>query len=103
MIQKLTKIKSDDRVVNLIQDQTNSTINDILDSQIIDSVLLTSVSLVTGDNTVSHKLGRKLVGWFIVRQRSAGTVYDKQDSNSLSESNLILNSSANMTVDIYVF
>jgi hypothetical protein len=103
MIQKITKIQSDDRVVNLIQDQTNSTINDILESQIIDSVLLENVSLTTGDNTVSHKLGRKLIGWIIVRQRSAGTVYDKQDTNQLNDKTLLLTASANMTVDLHVF
>ena len=105
MISKLTKIKSDDRVLNQFQDEVTSTVNDIIDSQIIDSVLLKSVSLALGDNIVNHKLGRELVGWFITRQRKTTTtyIYDTQDTNTIKDKTLNLNASQACVVDIYVF
>lgn len=65
--------------------------------------VLKSVSLLTGTNTINHKLGRKLQGWKVVRQRAAASLYDNQDSNQKPELTLILIASANVTVDLEVF
>ena len=65
--------------------------------------LLTNQGLVDGDNTINHKLGRNLVGWIITRQRSAGTIYDTQDTNPTPSMTLTLNCTGSPIVDIYVF
>lgn len=65
--------------------------------------LLTNQGLGTGDNTINHGLGRTLVGWIIVRQRAAASIYDTQDTNPSPTKTLTLNSSAGVTVDIYCF
>lgn len=65
--------------------------------------LLTSQVLTAGANTINHGLGRTLVGWIITRQRAASTIYDTQDTNTTPKMTLNLNSSAAVTVDIYVF
>jgi hypothetical protein len=65
--------------------------------------ILPSVNLAVGLNKISHKLGRKLQGWFIVRQRASATIYDTQDVNKTPDINLYLNSSSIATVDIFVF
>lgn len=67
------------------------------------SNILKSVSLNNGTTVINHLLGRKLQGWKIVRQRSAASVYDSQDSNLMQDKTLVLISSAAAIVDIEVF
>lgn len=67
------------------------------------SVILSKLSLTTGDNVIPHTLNRALVGWKIVRQRASATFYDKQDDNAAPTINLVLNASANVVVDLEVF
>lgn len=71
---------------------------------LIDGVLLTNISVPTGSTIqVSHKLGRELIGWLVVRNRSQATVWDSQDANVFKQKTLALNSSANTVVDLWVF
>mgnify|MGYP001481484389 CR=1 FL=1 len=65
--------------------------------------VLQGVQLSSGLNQVNHLLGRKLQGWFIVRQRSAATFFDSQDSNPQPQLTLALNASASVSVDLGVF
>lgn len=89
--------------LSLMQTNWASKINPIISNPISNGILLKEQSLTTGSNTINHKLGRKLQGWFIVRQRAAASVYDTQDSNSLPNLTLTLTSSVNVIVDLYVF
>ena len=88
---------------DLAQTQWATEINPVLQNPITAGVLLKNITLATGTNTINHKLGRNLQGWFIVRQRAAGTVYDTQDTNKFPALTLTLQSSANISVDLYVF
>jgi hypothetical protein len=67
------------------------------------STILPKLSLVTGDNIIPHTLNRALIGWSVVRQRSAATFYDKQDDNRTPAINLVLNASADVVIDLEVF
>lgn len=78
-------------------------INPVLQIPLNSGMILQNVSLVSGSNTINHKLGKKLQGWFIVRQRAAAEVYDLQDSNLYPELTLILNSNASVNVNLFVF
>lgn len=78
-------------------------LNPVIDLPINKGLVLQSQRLVSGANIIDHKLGRKLQGWFIVRQRAAGTFYDTQDTNSQPQLTLQLTSSTAVTVDIFVF
>lgn len=66
-------------------------------------LILKEVQLVTGSNLVNHRLSRNLQGWFIIRQRGPASVYDTQDTNQQSTLTLSLVSSANVSVDLFVF
>jgi len=94
---------SEMREMTQMQTQWAQSINPVLDLPINNGTILTSITLAVGSNTVNHLLGRKLRGWFIVRQRSAATVYDTQDSNTTPKLTLLLTSSAIVVVDIFVF
>jgi hypothetical protein len=96
-------IQSSDQAANLQQSYTSTAISNLGSSPIVDGSILPSIALKSGSNSVSHKLGRKLNGWLIVRQRAAATVYDNQDNNQTPAQTLTLQASADVTVDLYVF
>lgn len=100
---KLQRIQTGDRVLNMIQDNVSNILDPYSSKEILQGQLLQNVSLSSGTNNIPHKLERALIGWFIVRQRAAGTVYDTQDTNSVPNLFLRLIASADMSVDIYVF
>lgn len=95
-------IYTNDRAVNQSNLNTQKAISNISNSGLNGSIL-TSISLASGSNQIAHKLGKSLSGWYIVRQRSAATFYDTQDSGSQKNIFLYINASAACTVDIYVF
>lgn len=67
-------------------------------------VFLVNVSLKAGiDNVINHKLGRKLTGWKITRQRQSAIIYDNQDSNQKPDLTLILLTNADVSIDLEVF
>lgn len=99
----LNKLNTQDELQNRIQDNTKKAVNQLSSNSLTSGNTLTSIALTAGDNTINHKLGKALTGWFIVRLRGASTIYDKQDSNKTPEQTLVLNSSAGVTVDLYVF
>ena len=87
----------------MMQVKWASILNPLLGNPANNASILKNVSLKTGSNTVNTLLGRPLQGWSIVRQRSAASIYDNQDSNQSPELTLILVSSADVSVDIMVF
>jgi len=104
-------VQSEDRVLNMVQDNISKVLNPVLKNPILDGQILTKISLVVGLNVIPHGLGRTLVGWYFVRVRF-GTyqqnyvwngVYDLQDSNPTPQLNLQLMSVAPVVVDIAVF
>lgn len=102
-IKAISKVQTDNREVNQLQSNMLSQVNSLSQNAISNGTILSNIALKTGDNDVNTKLGRKLIGWIIIRQRSAATFYDKQDTNKNPDKTLVLNSSADVTVDIYVF
>lgn len=99
----LPKFFTVDKSLSLLQTQWASQIDPVLLQPLNSGLILPNVSLVTGSNTINHRLGRDLQGWFVVRQRSAASIYDTQDSNQLPAKTLLLTASAGVVVDLFVF
>ena len=78
-------------------------LNPIVSNPANNSLILKDIALVSGDNTINHKLGRKLQGYIIVGINAAATIYDKQATNQMPQLTLVLNSSAPATAQILVF
>ena len=89
--------------LELMQTTWAQQLNPIIANPVLQNNILKNISLSAGDNVINHKLGRKLQGWRFTRVRAAATTYDKQDSNKTPELTLVLNSSADVVVDIEVF
>lgn len=102
-MQSIPKVQTDNREVNQLQSNILTYLNTMGQNALLSGITLQNISLVSGDNTINTKLNRKLQGWFIVRQRGAAQIYDKQDSNKTPNSTLVLNASAAVSVDIFVF
>ena len=93
-----------DKETSKLQDNIDVYLNQLTNIPLLDGVLLRDVVLSTGSVTkVDHKLGRKLIGWMITRQRASSIIWDTQDTNNNKNTTLDLNCSADVTIDIWVF
>lgn len=99
----LPSYNTTDTTLSLMQSGWASLLNPLLSNPVNNGLLLKKVLIKSGSNSISHKLGRKLQGWIIVRKRSSADIYDTQDANTMPELTLALHSSADVDVDIYVF
>lgn len=92
-----------DAIKNFSQFQTKwaSFINPILGNPLVNGIILKDLSLSTGDNVISHLLQRNIQGYFVVDQNAAAQFYRKASSQPTLT--MTLNSSANVTVSLYVF
>ncbi len=103
MLAKVTRVQTGDRTVNQLQDNIAASLQPFLLNPLLNGSFLNDVVLVTGSNTINHKLGRNLVGWMITRRNGVATVYDTQSTNALPDKTLLLTASAGLTCTIYVF
>lgn len=92
-----------EKLFNMMQSVWSTPLNALLARPANNSLLLVDIDLASGDNTIPHTLNRKLQGWIVVRQNASATFYDKQDTNSRQDVNLILNASAAVRVTLEVF
>lgn len=99
----LTKFQSVLKELMLLQTDWISKINPFISNPLLNSSFLKDISLVTGSNTINHKLGRDLQGWYIVRRNGPATVYDTQATNSMPDLTLVLVASAPVTISLAVF
>ena len=104
MFRSFKKIDIEDKVIARFQDNVEQAVSQLPSTDIIQGRLVKDVSLLSASTVkVSHKLGRPVVGWFIVRQRASAIIWDSQDSNATPSLTLDLNCSANVVVDLWVF
>lgn len=89
--------------LSLLQTNWAQQLNPVIQLPINSGSILQNILLSTGLNVVNHKLGRKLQGWFIVRQNAVANVYDSQDVNPYPDLTLFLNSSADVMINLFVF
>lgn len=86
-----------------MQSQWATQLDPVINLPTNQGTILKDVALVNGTTLVNHLLGRKLQGWFIIRQRGPASVYDTQDNNQQQNLTLSLVSSAAVNVDLFVF
>jgi len=92
------------RVINQLQSNISESLDPLTSNIQNDSIVLTNISLQTGStNIINHKLNRKITGWKVIRQRSAASIYDAQDTNGSPQLTLHLIASANVIIDLEVF
>lgn len=104
LLVRLPIFTTEDKNMTLMQTNWATLINPVLSQPISQGLLLKDVTLASGDNTINHKLGRKLQGWFPTRFQSAfAQLYDKQNTNQMTDLTLVLNANGAVVVDLFVF
>lgn len=104
----LPQFQDDSQPFQMMQNQWAAIINPILDKSTLPQanfIVLKSVPLLAASNpnVVNHKLGRKPVGYRIIRQRASSIVWDNQDSNPNPITSFYFRCSADVTVDLEIF
>lgn len=103
ILPKFNVIQTSNTDLQTVQQALVRTLTPVFNTPNLGGNLLTGQVLAVGVNTINHGLGRNLNGWSIVRQRAQANIWDSQDSNKMQNLTLILNSTAAVTVDLYVF
>lgn len=104
MIRTLERVRTSDPDLRAVQDNVAAVVRDIGGRALLDGLLLDGVEVTTGAPvTVNHGLGRDLIGWVVVRKSATADVWDSQSTNRMPARSLVLNSSANVTLSIWVF
>ena len=75
-------------------------LNPVLANPLNNVQILSNITLVSGANTISHKLGRQMQGWFLVDLQASVSVYRSEPFNP---NTLILTASGPATCSIGVF
>lgn len=86
-----------------MQNTWATAIEPVLNCPLVQGHMLNDVSLSVGSNPINHKLGRKLLGWYIVGINAAASIYDTQATNQNPQLTLNLVSSAATQVTLWVF
>lgn len=105
MSRNLKKYRAEDDNMNQFQDSLEGTLQPLLSSDVLYGNLIKDVTLASGDNTISHLLGKPYQGYIVVKRSAAVDIYDKSadTDNKFKDRNLILNSSGAATVSLYIF
>jgi hypothetical protein len=87
-----------------VQDNVEVALQPFVNSPILNGVLLKNVLLEPGKrNEVSHKLGRRPLGFIIVRQQKDSRIWDLQASNPGPTETFTIACSHLTTVDVWIF
>lgn len=96
----LPLFKDSNQPFQLMQNKWMSELNPVLQNPMTNPSLIKSITLVTGDNVINHKLGRLQQGWIITDVNAAVSIYRSQPLNDLT---LTLNSSGAAIINIAVY
>jgi hypothetical protein len=88
----------------MAQNKWASILNPVLKNPATSPLLLKNVVLVSGTNSVNHRLGQALQGWYPVRfHGNYAQLFDTQDTNQTPDLTLNINASTSVTIDLLVF
>ena len=82
------------------QENVEQVLKPILNSAIIDGVLVKAIDVGTTDTIVNHKLGRSPLGWIVVKRNEDAVIYESATANNDRNRFLILQASS-ATTDTY--
>lgn len=97
------RFNSQSRELVQLQGNIQSAFSQVLLIPILNGVLLENLEIVAGDNTITHKLGRRIRGYLVTRKNSASDIYDKISTDTALDQSFTLNSSADCIISLWVF
>lgn len=104
MISPFERIKTQDQDLRFLQDNVAAVFKDIAGRTLLDGRLIEAIAITAGTaKTVSHNLGRKLVGWSVVRKDAGAEVWESITNDTIPTRTIVLNASADVTISLWVF
>ncbi len=104
MFKAFKKTGTDNSDLQKVQNNVQAAIEPLIASAIGDGQLLTGVVLVAGTpSMVAHQLGRDILGWIVVGTNAQADVWDEQALNTFKSRFVRLQTSADVTVNLWVF
>jgi hypothetical protein len=101
---KYASLHFGDSNLSRLQSQTKSVLDAITSLPILDGTLLEGVAVVSGSNSINHKLNRKIRGYIVVSKSANITHYDNIASDpSNLDTTLTLTCSGTATLKLWVF
>lgn len=97
------KVRTEDFELSRIQDNIDETLRSLsVSSPIVGGVFVTA-TIGTADTPVNHTLGRAYLGWIVCDKSGVGDVYRSSTTNPRPKDQIILKSTASVTVKLLVF
>lgn len=93
------KIRTQDKDLVSLQNALARIFLDLLGLEILNGRLIEDVVVTTSTVTVDHGLNRVLKGWIVVKKNADRRVWQ----TSITSTQLVLDSSATVTVSLWVF
>lgn len=102
MLNPFRKVKTTSEEVKHLQDAVALIFNQVLKKQIIDGRIIEDVVVNTGSPvSVAHGLGKAVRGWVVIKKNANADVWDS--ASVTPTATMDLNSSANVTISLWVF
>jgi hypothetical protein len=98
-MRSLKKLASDSAEFNRFQEYVQATLGPLLQSPLLDGVLISGVALTTAPLEIDHKLGRQPQGWILVSPDAEETVWQV----SVDKRTLVLQASGSLTSNLWIF
>ena len=89
-----------DKNFSLLQTNWASALNPLLNNPMSKGIFLAGVPLINGNTVINHLLSRMQQGWILTDINGAANIYRSAPFNGTT---LTLNSSAAVTVNLYVY
>jgi len=103
-LRRYERIPTQDETLSRIQERVEDAFLPVSDSKILDGHLIEGQALASGTTSeIAHSLGRKLIGYIVVKRNAAQHVYDTQETNDTPDKTLYLTAGGTVTVDLWVF
>jgi len=96
------KIKLEDQATSLFQDNVDRSFNNLANHLLLNGAPLT-VDVVTGDNIIKHKLGRKISGYLRGPQSASMTYYDNISTSTDLDTEFTLVATGPATLKLWVY
>jgi hypothetical protein len=103
MLKALRQFNAKDVEVDRLYQNIAKFASQFTNRPILDGVVIKDITLISGDTTVNHGLGRTIQGWIVIDKSAAGDIYAAPAKQTSTTKTLILTSSAPLTASLYVF
>ena len=98
------KINIKDYEASQLQNNTADYLSQLTNNPKLDGILIEDITLVFGQTTtVNHNLGRKIRGFEVVYKNNSAEVWAEDANQTLPKSSLVLSTSADATINLWVF